>query len=223
MDLTVMTMDVNQTGRASVAFFVAFSSQNGQDEMSRLGRTFPAVSSAVRMIEVPLQECPSHVDRRRGGRFRSIILGERMANGSSTPSNISTDTPDADARVSVPRTDACSAYSRKLALSAAQTADNHRGSNIVVLDVRKLTSMFDYFVLVTGTSRRQLHAISEEIDEYLERELGDERMGIEGYAESRWILLDYGSVVVHLFDRETRDYFALEDLWADAEKVDWAA
>ena len=141
-----------------------------------------------------------------------------MANGSSTPSDTSSDT---DARVSVPRTEECAAYSRKLALAAARTADNHRGSNIVVLDVRKLTSMFDYFVLVTGTSRRQLHAISEEIDDQLQKELGDERMGIEGYSESRWILLDYGSVVVHLFDSETRDYFALEDLWADAEKVDW--
>ena len=141
-----------------------------------------------------------------------------MANGSSTPSDTSSET---DARVSVPRTEECAAYSRKLALAAARTADNHRGSNIVVLDVRKLTSMFDYFVLVTGTSRRQLHAISEEIDDQLQKELGDERMGIEGYSESRWILLDYGSVVVHLFDSETRDYFALEDLWADAEKVDW--
>jgi len=85
--------------------------------------------------------------------------------------------------------------------------------------MRGVTPEFDYFVLVTGNSRRQLHAISEEIDRVLETELGDERLGIEGYSESRWILLDYGSVVVHLFDADTRAYYALEDLWATAERV----
>jgi ribosome-associated protein len=109
--------------------------------------------------------------------------------------------------------------SRQLALAAARTADDHRGQDIVVLDMRRMTSEFDYFVLVTGNSRRQLHAISEEIDRVLETELADERMGIEGYNESRWILLDYGSVVIHLFDAETREYYALEDLWGEAERV----
>ncbi len=65
--------------------------------------------------------------------------------------------------------------------------------------------MFDFFVLVSGASRRQLHAISEEIDRVMEEELGDRRMGIEGYEESRWILLDYGDVVIHMFEPETRD------------------
>ena len=92
------------------------------------------------------------------------------------------------------------------ALTAARTAEDNRGSDIVVLDLRELTAMFDYFVLATGTSRRQLHAISEEIDHALEEGLGDRRMGIEGYDESRWILLDYGDLVIHLFDSETRDY-----------------
>lgn len=136
----------------------------------------------------------------------------------STPS----DSDTVDARISIPRSDECSARSLELALAAARTADDNRGSDIMVLDVRKLTSIFDYFVLVTGTSRRQLHAISEEIDDRLEKDLGDQRMGVEGYAESRWILLDYGSVVVHLFDEETREYFALEDLWADANRVEWS-
>lgn len=85
--------------------------------------------------------------------------------------------------------------------------------------MRGLTDLFDYFVLVTGTSRRQLHAMSEEIDRTLEEDLGDERMGIEGYRESRWIVLDYGSVVIHLFDQETRDYYALEQLWSRAKQV----
>ena len=105
------------------------------------------------------------------------------------------------------------------ALVAAQTADDNRGQNIVVLDMRKLTPVFDFFVIASGTSRRQLHAMSEEIDHALEEGLGDRRMGIEGYAESRWILLDYGDVVIHLFEPETREYYALEQLWGRAERV----
>jgi ribosome-associated protein len=112
--------------------------------------------------------------------------------------------------------------SRQLALAAARTAGDHRGQDIVVLDMRGMTSEFDYFVLVTGNSRRQLHAISEEIDRVLEQDMGDERFGIEGYNESRWILLDYGSVVIHLFDADTRNYYALEDLWDQAQRVPWA-
>ena len=114
-----------------------------------------------------------------------------------------------------------STRSLQLAIAAARTADENRGSDIVVLDLRDLTCIFDYFVVITGTSRRQLHAISEEIDDKLQMELGDERMGIEGYSESSWILLDYGTIVVHIFDEETREYFALEDLWAGAKAVEW--
>jgi len=105
------------------------------------------------------------------------------------------------------------------ALVAARTADDNRGRDIVILDLRELTTFFDYFVIVTGTSRRQLHAISEEIDDALEKGMGDRRMGIEGYVESRWILLDYGDVVVHMFEPETRAYYALEQLWAQAKRV----
>jgi len=102
--------------------------------------------------------------------------------------------------------------SLQLALAAARTAEENRGQDVVVLDMRTITPIFDYFVLATGGSRRQLHAISEEIDHTLEDELGDSRMGIEGYNESRWIL--------HLFDEETREYYALEDFWSGAQRVE---
>jgi len=85
--------------------------------------------------------------------------------------------------------------------------------------MRELTPLFDYFVLATGTSRRQLHAMSEEIDHTLEDELHDRRLSIEGYDESRWILLDYGNVVIHLFEEQTRAYYALEQLWSGAKRV----
>lgn len=105
------------------------------------------------------------------------------------------------------------------AMLAAQTAEDNRGTDIVVLDMRELTSVFDFFIIASGTSRRQLHAMSEEIDHALEDRLGDHRLGIEGYEQSRWILLDYGDVVVHLFEPEMRAYYALEDLWGHAKRV----
>ena len=110
--------------------------------------------------------------------------------------------------------------SLKLALAAARVAAENNGRDVVVLDMRELTPIFDYFVVATGTSRRQLHAMSEEIDHKLEDDLQDHRSGIEGYRESRWILLDYGTVVIHLFDPEMRKFYALEELWAGAPHVD---
>ena len=107
-----------------------------------------------------------------------------------------------------------------LALAAARTAGENGGTEIVVLDMSKHTAIFDYFVIATGTSRRQLHAISEEIDNTLEKELNDKRMNVDGYDDSKWIVLDYGTVVIHLFDEDTRKFYSLEALWGDAEKVD---
>ncbi len=108
-----------------------------------------------------------------------------------------------------------------LALAAARTAEENKGQDILVLDLRELTCIFDFFVIASGTSRRQLHAMSEEIDHKLEDDLDDERMGIEGYQGSTWILLDYGTVVIHLFDAETRDYYSIEKLWGEATRIDW--
>jgi ribosome-associated protein len=105
------------------------------------------------------------------------------------------------------------------ALAAARVADMNRGRDITILDLRELTPVFDYFVVVTGSSRRQLHSISEEIEDVLKRDFSDSKLGLEGYAESRWILLDFGDIVVHLFDEETRGYYDLEHLWAGAKRV----
>lgn len=102
---------------------------------------------------------------------------------------------------------------------AARVAAENRGRDVVILDLRELTCVFDFFILVSGTSRRQLHAISEEIDRVLQKELGDRRLGIEGYEDSHWILLDYGDVVIHMFEPETRAYYAIEELWGQAKRV----
>lgn len=112
--------------------------------------------------------------------------------------------------------------SRELAAAAAQVALDNRAQDVMVLDVSGQTALFDYFVVATGASRRQLHAISDEIDDRLQKELGDRRLGVEGFEESRWIVLDYGSVVIHLFDEEMRSYYDLESLWADAREISHA-
>ena len=103
---------------------------------------------------------------------------------------------------------------------AAQTAADNKGQEITILDMRKVTPIFDFFVIATGTSRRQIHTIVEEIDATLRR-VGDARMGVEGYESSKWVVQDYGDVVIHVFDPDTRDYYKLEELWSDAPKMDW--
>ena len=105
------------------------------------------------------------------------------------------------------------------ALAAARVAAENRGRDIRILDLRELTTEFDYFILVTGTSRRQLHAVSDEIDKLFEKVWHDKRLGSEGYDLSRWILLDYGDIVVHMFDEEARKYYSLEELWCNASVV----
>ena len=112
-----------------------------------------------------------------------------------------------------------SEHSLQLALAAARSAEENRGQNVVILDLREQTAIFDFFVLCTGSSNRQLRAMSDAIDDILQKEFLQKRLGTEGYQESHWILLDYGSVVVHLFDENNRDYYRLEDLWAGAPHV----
>ena len=106
------------------------------------------------------------------------------------------------------------------AVLCARTGEENKAKDILVLDMRGITPLYDFFVLLTGASRRQIHTIAEEIDAAL-RAAGDDRLTIQGYQASRWVVQDYGDVVVHVFDAETREYYALEDLWADARRVDW--
>ncbi len=109
--------------------------------------------------------------------------------------------------------------SRRRALLAAQAAADCRGQQIVILDMREVSDLFDYFVIASGTSGRQLRAMADEIDRVLTQQTSAIRLGIEGEADSRWILIDYGDVIVHLFEPEARAYYALEDLWSDAPTV----
>jgi ribosome-associated protein len=111
--------------------------------------------------------------------------------------------------------------SLSLAVAAARSAEENRGQDVVVLDMRDQTAIFDFFVVATGTSQRQLRAMADAIDDVLQKDLGHRKLGGEGYQNTPWIVLDYGSIVVHLFDRTARDYYSIEDLWAGAKRVEW--
>lgn len=102
----------------------------------------------------------------------------------------------------------------------ARSARDNKGRDVIIMDLRKLSPMYDIFVISTGSSRRQIHALAEEADARM-REIGDSRQGIEGYEVSKWIVQDYGDLLVHTFDPVTRDFYNLEDLWADAPRIEW--
>ena len=101
----------------------------------------------------------------------------------------------------------------------ARIADDNRGKDILLLDLRKTTPIVDFFVIVTATSRRQGNAIASEIDQAMKK-LGEAKLGLEGSEEGRWILIDYGDFVVHIFSPEDRAYYALEEIWGDAPQLD---
>jgi ribosome-associated protein len=103
--------------------------------------------------------------------------------------------------------------------AAVKAVKENRGNDIVALDVRELTKAFDYFLIVSGTSKRQLHSIGDEIQKKLVGEMGDECLSVSGYKEGRWIVIDYGDIIVHLFEPETRNFYAIEELWGKAIKI----
>lgn len=108
------------------------------------------------------------------------------------------------------------------ACRCARIADSFKADNTLVLDLTAITPIFDFFVLTTGTSRRQMMAIAEEINKQL-KQTGTKRQGLDGNDQSQWVVQDYGDVVVHIFSPEMREVYDLERLWADAPRVDWEA
>lgn len=110
--------------------------------------------------------------------------------------------------------------SEELALAAARTIGDNQCHHLVVLDMTRLTALFDYHVIATGTSGRQLRAVAEEIEKTLKTEFGESKLSLAGKDDGHWIILDFGTIVVHLFDEETRAFYSLENLWAEAQKVD---
>ena len=109
---------------------------------------------------------------------------------------------------------------KTFALAAAKVASERHCSDIMVLDLRGKSPATDYFVIATGTSDRQMRSVADEICEAAKKQ-GLMRFGRAGYEHARWILLDFIDVVIHIFDSEYRDYYDLELLWGDAERIDY--
>jgi ribosome-associated protein len=109
--------------------------------------------------------------------------------------------------------------SRKLARLCRDLADNKKAENLVVLDVRKLTTVTDYYVLATGMSEPHLRAIMEEITQKLKQDHALRPRTVDGTMPTSWIVLDYSDVIVHLMRSDVREHYALEALWGDAPRL----
>ncbi|MBN1417189.1 MAG: ribosome silencing factor [Planctomycetes bacterium] len=107
-----------------------------------------------------------------------------------------------------------------MAIRCAEIACEKRATDIVIFDVQETFRIAVYFVIATGASARQLRSIAETLDRTLRRS-GIHRIGIEGQDAGRWILLDFGDVVVHLMAPDAREYYDLELLWGDSPHLEW--
>ena len=107
---------------------------------------------------------------------------------------------------------------REIAERIVVTLDNNKGKDIRLLKTEAVTVLADYFVLCTGTGATHLKTLVEEVDKALS-EAGEPPLRREGYRGGSWVLLDFGSVIVHLFSEQARSFYDLEHLWADAEDV----
>jgi len=112
--------------------------------------------------------------------------------------------------------------SQEAAQLCAEAADSKKAFDILILDLRKLTYITEYFVICSGSNITQVSAIADGIGQALAKS-GVHPSHIEGQGEASWVLMDYGDVVVHVFEEQTRQYYALEKLWGDAARIPLAA
>lgn len=108
--------------------------------------------------------------------------------------------------------------SREKALACARAVIDKKGENVKVLDLGQHSGFTDYFVICSGMSDRQVQAIAENVEVAMET-TGHELYSSEGYSEGRWVLMDYGDVIVHVFLDALREYYDLENLWVNAPRV----
>ena len=109
--------------------------------------------------------------------------------------------------------------SKKLALLCRELADNRKAEDIVVLDVRKLSSVTDFFVVASGTSEPHLRAIMDEVTDRLRADHNLRPRAVDGTLHTAWVVLDYFDVIVHVMRNDVREHYDLESLWGDAPRV----
>jgi len=108
-----------------------------------------------------------------------------------------------------------------VAVEVARAAEAKKGTATVILDVGPLLGITDRFVITSGTNDRQVRTIADEIERRVKKTDGRGPVRVEGLDDARWVLMDYGDVVVHVFNEEARQYYDLERLWSDARRIDW--
>lgn len=111
----------------------------------------------------------------------------------------------------------------ELAQACAKAADETKAEEIRIWDMRGVSNLTDYMVVCSGTSMPQLRGILRDVAEKVEEELAVKPVHSEGKADTRWVVLDFIDVMVHVMHQELRDYYGLEELWKDAKEVDWQA
>lgn len=109
--------------------------------------------------------------------------------------------------------------SKDLAIQAVKLMDAKKAVDVNLIDIREVSTLGDYFVIATGTSSTHVKALADELEMRLKEE-GASPDHIEGYRSNSWILLDYGEVIIHVFTRESREFYDLDRLWQDGVKVD---
>jgi len=109
---------------------------------------------------------------------------------------------------------------REFAIRLARSCHDDRCSDVVILDLRGLSSVTDFFVIATGSSDRQIRTTADHLRELAKAD-GWRHLGLEGYRYAHWILIDFLDVMVHVFDPEFRQIYDLELLWGDAPRIDW--
>jgi ribosome-associated protein len=112
---------------------------------------------------------------------------------------------------------------RDWAVIAARAADDKQGRDVVILEVGEVLAIAGYFVIASGNNARQVRTIADEIEKQLADAGGPKPRRIEGLQEPKWVLMDYGDFVVHVFLQETREFYELERLWGDVPRVAWEA
>lgn len=102
---------------------------------------------------------------------------------------------------------------------AAEAATSRKALQMTAIDIRKIASFAEFFLVCSGTSTRQVQAIADEVMDRLKKDRGSRPLHVEGYEAGTWVLLDYGDLIVHVFTEEAREFYQLERLWRDADRV----
>ena len=197
----------------------------GEDNVSELGRwhRFAELEKMVRFVVLDrtgIKATHSYQTVTRKIDISATEIRKRVASGRSiryfVPKRRGRNHPPRE-----PLPGASEITAENLAKTCAELASNKKAEDIVVLDLRGISTFTDFFVICSATSEPHLKAIAGEIEARLKEDHGMRAVAIDGFPASQWIVLDYLQVVVHVFHQEKRAFYSLEDLWGDAPRIEW--